>query len=103
LETFLQQLHRTEVMLLPKRKQRALEEMKFVLGDYLEKAMMANNQDHADFLRQLLRLLEPDSKEPVDPGSLAERWLDLIRPTWYDCLLQQRRRHGLLRLSSCSK
>lgn len=98
LETFLHQLHRTEVMLLPRRKQRALEEMKIILDDYLEKATILNDQDRADFVRQLLRLLKQDSKEPVDPSSLAERWLDLIRPTWYDCLLQQRRRHGPLRL-----
>ena len=98
LKTFLLQLQRTEMLLLPRRKQRALEEMKTVLEDYLEKSVIANEQSRAEFVQQLLRLLEPDSKEPVDLGSLAERWLDLIRPIWYDCLLQQRRRHGPLRL-----
>lgn len=100
LETFLQQLHRTEMLLLPRRKQRALEEMKIVLGDYLEKATITNEQNRADFVRQLLKLLEPDSKEPVDLGSLAERWIDLVRPIWYDCLLQQKRRYGPLRLKN---
>lgn len=100
LEAFLRQLHRTEMLLLPRRKQRALEEMKIVLGDYIEKATITNEQKRADFVRQLLKLLEPDSKEPVDLGSLAERWLDLIRPIWYKCLLRQRQQHGPLRLKN---
>lgn len=98
LQDFLQQLRQTEVLLLPRRKQRALEEMTFILGEYLERANLQGNSDRADLIRQLLQLLQPYSKEPVDPSSLAERWLDLIRPIWYDCLKQQRRRHGPLRL-----
>ncbi len=72
--------------------------MKFILGEYLERANLQRDSDRANFIRQLLKLLQPNSQEPVDPGSLAERWLDLIRPIWYDCLKQQRRRHGPLRL-----
>lgn len=98
LQDFLQQLRQTEVLLLPRRKQRALEEMKFILGEYLERANLQGDSDRANFIRQLLKLLQPNSQEPVDPGSLAERWLDLIRPIWYDCLKQQRRRYGPLRL-----
>ena len=98
LQDLLQQLRQTEVLLLPRRKQRALEEMTFILGEYLERANLQGNSDRADLIRQLLQLLQPYSKEPVDPSSLAERWLDLIRPIWYDCLKQQRRRHGPLRL-----
>lgn len=98
LQDFLQRLRETEVLLLPRRKQRALMEMKIILENYEEQARITGDADRTELVRQLSKLLDADSKEPVDPSSLAERWLDTIRPTWYNCLLERRKRQIPLRL-----
>jgi hypothetical protein len=103
LQNFLQRLSETEVLLLPRRKQRALAEMRIVLEKYREQARIQCDDDRADFIEQLLDLLDPDSEEPVAPGCLAERWLDAIRPTWYNCLRDNPRRQTPLRLKDIRK
>jgi len=103
LQNFLQRLSETEVLLLPRRKQRALAEMRIVLETYREQARIQCDDDRADFIEQLLDLLDPDSEEPVAPGCLAERWLDAIRPTWYNCLRDNPRRQTPLRLKDIRK
>jgi signal transduction histidine kinase len=97
LTVFLKQLHRTEELLLPRKKQRALQEMRIVLQSYQEEAAIRGDQEREELARKLLELTQPESEEPVDLGSIAERWLDLIRPVWYD-QLTKRRRSGPLRL-----
>lgn len=97
LTVFLKQLHRTEELLLPRKKQRALQEMRIVLQSYQEEAAIRGDQEREELARKLLELTQPESEEPVDLGSIAERWLDLIRSVWYD-QLTKRRRSGPLRL-----
>lgn len=97
LTVFLKQLHRTEELLLPRKKQRALQEMRIVLQSYQEEAAIRGDEEREELARKLLELTQPESEEPVDLGSIAERWLDLIRPVWYD-QLTKRRRSGPLRL-----
>ncbi len=91
LREFLQQLRKTEELLLPRKKQRALQEMRLVLQVYKEEAALRGDRNREELVRKLLELTQPESEEPVDLGSLAERWLDLIRLVWYDQLTQRRR------------
>ncbi|MBC7970022.1 MAG: helicase [Verrucomicrobia bacterium] len=91
LRDFLQQLRKTEELLLPRKKQRALQEMRVVLQVYQEESILRGDRDREELTRKLLGLTQPESEEPVDLGSIAERWLDLIRPVWYDQLTQRRR------------
>ena len=97
LRDFLQQLRKTEELLLPRKKQRALQEMRIVLQVYREEAAICGDREREELVQKLLELTLPESDEPVDLGSIAERWLDLIRPVWYDQLIK-RRRSGPLRL-----
>lgn len=97
LRDFLRQLHKTEELLLPRKKQRALQEMRVVLQAYQEEAAIHEDCDREELARRLLALTQPESEEPVDLGSIAERWLDLIRPIWYNHLTKPRR-SGPLRL-----
>lgn len=91
LRDFLQQLRKTEELLLPRKKQRALQEMRVVLQAYQEEAVLCGDRDREELAQKLLELTQPESEEPVDLGSIAECWLDLIRPVWYDQLTKRRR------------
>jgi len=71
--------------------------MRIVLQVYREEAAICGDREREELVQKLLELTQPESDEPVDLGSIAERWLDLIRPVWYDQLIK-RRRSGPLRL-----
>lgn len=86
LEGFLEKLKKSEQLLLPKKKQRALEEMKYILGEYRNQAALDGKEEvvtEIDFLANWMKT--------VDLSQLAEWWLDLIRPWWFECLKQRRR------------
>jgi len=96
---FLNHVLESEVSLLPRKKQRALEEMKQVLGHYLKQAEQAGDHDRREVLKAALGLLDIPAHEQERPDldAVAEAWLDLIRDTWY-AKLTQRRRFKPLRL-----
>jgi hypothetical protein len=51
-----------------------------------------NNWQRKDILRRLLKLLRGEEEQvTVDESTLAEGWLDIIRPTWYTHLTRRRR------------
>jgi len=86
-----------ERSLLSRRKKRALEEMQHVLSVYRESAASRSAQREVDTLNALLRLLgEPTAGDQPDWEELAARWLDLIRPVWYQKLQERGRRKPLL-------
>lgn len=94
---FLDRLSTVERRLLSRRKRRALDEMDRVLSAYLLVASERKDQDEIDTLSALLRLLrEPVSGLQPDWEELAARWLDLIRPVWYEKLQDRTRRKPLL-------
>lgn len=94
---FLIRLSVVERLLLSRRKRRALDEMEFVLTAYSQSASKRKNQSETDFLSPLLKILEePDSDLQPDWEELASRWLDLIRPIWYQKLQDAKRRKPLL-------
>lgn len=97
LDRFLQRLQDAERSLLPRKKQRALEEMQTVLTRYQHDASRANAHVEFEFYERLLRVL--DGSHPnasPDWNDMAERWLDLIRPVWYGQLSERRRGRALL-------
>lgn len=94
---FLDRLSMVERKLLSRRKRRALDEMDRVMAAYLVAAGERNDQGDIDTLSALLRVLrEPISGLQPDWEELAARWLDLIRPVWYEKLQDRRRRKPLL-------
>ncbi len=96
LDAMLTRLARMERQLLPRRKQRALEEMEAVLGEYYRAAARERNQEATERLERILGLFKEQYRgRGVDWDSLAEAWLDLVRPTWYARLLARKRTRPL--------
>jgi len=97
LKQFLDQLNATERQLLPKKKQRALEEMGFLLKKYKGQAKQDKDEHRQEVIQQLIELIEPtEENQSTDWSALAEAWLDLIRPTWYEYLKNRHRSGPLL-------
>lgn len=95
---FLNALGQSEPLLLPRRKQRALEQMRDVLGHYSKRAKKEGDFETAARWDALAKAAEPisDGNRP-DLESVAENWLDLIRPLWFAKLADRRgRRRPLL-------
>jgi hypothetical protein len=92
LDGMLERLVLGERGLLPRRKQRALEEMEIILNRY---AKQSSGQD-ALRLSHLISVFGQDHRtSSIDWDDLAERWLDLVRPVWYARLLTPKRRRPL--------
>lgn len=97
LSDFLDRLTAAERQLLSRRKQRALEEMILVLKDYIKSSSEHRNQSEVDDLTELLNVLtEPIVGIQPDWEEVAARWLDLIRPVWYEKLQEAGRHKPLL-------
>ena len=93
----LNRLSLAERRLLSRRKRRALDEMEKVVGAFLQSAVSRENQNEVDTLAALLKVLtDPGAGIQPDWEELAARWLDLIRPVWYEKLQAGRRTRPLL-------
>jgi hypothetical protein len=98
LASFISRLSLAERALLPRKKQRALDEMELILRSFIEKASARHDQDAVDHYDALLRCLNsPDPGRQPAWDEVAARWLDLIRPVWYERLKQRRNRPLLLK------
>lgn len=97
LTKFLSRLDEAERSLLPRRKQRALEEMRFIVGKLVGEAGVAGRQLDVDHLVSILRMLDHSvaSCQP-DWDAVAGRWLDVIRPVWFEVLTKRKRSRPLL-------
>ena len=97
LDKYLDRLLDTERELLPRRKRRALDEMTAVISEYHEEAGKSYNQRALEYYSKLLDVLKMNDRRYVpDWGAIADRWLDLIRPVWYERLKDRRKRPLLL-------
>jgi hypothetical protein len=97
LADFLDRLSVAERLLLSRRKRRALDEMEYVLAAYLQSASTRQRQSETELLSALMKVLkEPGAELQPDWEELASRWLDLIRPIWYEKLQVKGRRRPLL-------
>jgi hypothetical protein len=84
-----------ELSLLPRRKRRALEEMRIVLNSYRNDP--STTPDLEPGLPHLIKVLDQDDdREWFDWDAIAETWLDLIRPVWYERLTTRKRVRPLL-------
>ena len=98
LQHFYNRLSATEKSLLPRMKQRALDEMHRVISAYQAQAARRQDQDLVDFYGALLRILDTsDADIQPDWDDLATRWLGIIRPIWYEKIQQRRTRPLLLK------
>jgi len=83
--------------LLSRRKRRALDEMERVIEAFQQSAALRETQNEVDTLSALLQVLtDPGAGIQPDWEELAARWLDLIRPVWYEKLQAGRRTRPLL-------
>jgi hypothetical protein len=84
-----------EIALLPRRKRRALEEMRIVLRSYGGDSYCSLDMEQG--LANLLKVLDrEDDRDWYDWDAIAETWLDLIRPVWYERLTTRKRLRPLL-------
>lgn len=85
-----------ERQLIPKRKQVALKEMEQVLNSYRQDDLL--ERENREFLDQLVNDLFGVGHRPksMDWGSVADRWLELIRPYWYQELDSEKRKRAIL-------
>lgn len=91
-----EQLQRSEHLLLPRKKQRALEQMRRVLRRYRKDARNDGDAERIFFVDDLLRLLEGTvDDQGVDLRALADCWLSVIAPYWRQRLAQPRRTRPL--------
>ena len=94
---FLNRLSSAERRLLSRRKRRALDEMEKVIEAFQQSAILRENQNEVDTLSALLQVLkDPGAGIQPDWEELAARWLDLIRPVWYEKLQAGGRTRPLL-------
>jgi hypothetical protein len=97
LTKFLDCLDEAERSLLPRRKQRALEEMRIVVGKLAEEAGATSKQKDVDHMVNIIEMLDRNSKSyQPDWDEVAGRWLDVIRPVWFEMLTQHKRSRPLL-------
>lgn len=88
-------LQEQELSLLPRRKRRALEEMTIVMRSYSKETPSTTELGSA--LAHLLQVLQrEDQRDCYDWDAMAETWLDLIRPVWYERLTTGKRIRPLL-------
>jgi len=101
---FLNQVLDAEESLLPRKKQRALEEMRLVLGHYRKLAEQGSDRERVAIIEAAMGLLKVPATEEERPDldAVAEAWLDLIRGVWYE-KLKNRKRYKPLRLKDIRK
>lgn len=98
LNRFLRNLSRTEKSLLPMKKQRALDEMKIFIQHARKNTIGNLNQDDAEHLHAIYEMLtKPNPYRQPDWDEVAAKWLDLIRPIWFERLTEPRIKPLLLK------
>ena len=97
LNRFLQRLACCERLLLPRKKQRALKEMEQILDKLIDCCREKQDQDALDHLLRIKKMLQnPPLDNQPDWDEVATRWLDVIRPVWFEKLRSKKRKPLLL-------
>jgi len=98
LNQFLGRISDVEQLLLPRKKQRALEEMRIIMDKFLKKSAKLQDEERFHQYEAIIDMLQKTNPEyQPDWDEVAARWLDLIRPIWYEKLQQPRNRPLLLK------
>ncbi|RLA45127.1 MAG: helicase [Gammaproteobacteria bacterium] len=95
LQHFLEMLADNEKNLLAQKKRRALDELSFVIQKLLASTTQQKTIDHLLRLKQLLE--SPSKDQQPDWDEVASRWLDMIRPVWFERLTGRRNKPLLLK------
>jgi hypothetical protein len=85
-------IHRIQLdtpQLIPRRKQVALDEMALVVRAYFQQQAACGHGPLAEELRALADAIEQRDSE-MDWDAVADTWLEMIRPTWYERLASRR-------------
>jgi hypothetical protein len=87
-----------ERMLLPRKKQRALNEMEHVLTTYRTLALRAGDIPRRSIIEDILSAARTDGRhEAVNLSAIADWWLDAVRPVWIRHLRKSRRQPARLK------
>jgi hypothetical protein len=98
LQRFLLRLPKIERGLLSRKKQRALSEMEICIKRLAEYAQVQRDQPLVEHLYQIQRILEEVHLDgQPDWDEIASRWLDVIRPVWFEKLASKRSKPLLLK------
>lgn len=104
LSAFLSQLSTVERTLLPRRKQRALEQMQKVVGAWSRDQGWYENQEQAEQIATLLEVMAGTRLEnSPDWAALSDCWLDLVRPVWASYLERRGKKSGITRLKDIQR
>lgn len=104
LDRLLGRLSKMERLLLPRKKQRALEQMAAVLSGWVKQPDWIQCSEQADQVKMLMDILSPNGRSDCpDWGQLADAWLDLVRPTWSRYLERGGRKAAITRLRDIQK
>jgi SNF2-related domain/Helicase conserved C-terminal domain len=96
LTAFVTRLKASEHLLLPKKKQRALEQMAKVLKRYATQAAKVGDEDRMRLAHELAGLVNRQFEDQaVDLRALADCWLSVISPYWIACLTRAGRSRPL--------
>ena len=102
---FLRELSVREPELLPRKKRRALEELRWTTERYRSAAITSGDDARIEVTRQLLGLIRPADIDQraaeaqvglfdgsaIDLHAPADAWLDFVRPIWYEHLREHPR------------
>lgn len=100
LDRFLAAAARAETMLLPRRMQRALEQMAEITRTWGDQAFNQGDRDTAEQWWRLCKVARPASDDEArpDPYLVGEVWWDLVRPRFADInRVRRSRRYTRLR------
>ncbi|WOS76221.1 helicase-related protein [Pseudomonas aeruginosa] len=104
LDRLLGRLSKMERLLLPRKKQRALEQMAAVLSGWVKQPDWIQSSEQADQIKMLMDILSPNGRSDCpDWGQLADAWLDLVRPAWSRYLDRGARKAAITRLRDIQK
>jgi hypothetical protein len=94
LDRFLAAATQAEMMLLPRRMQRALEQMAAMTHGWREQAWRRSDYEAAEQWGRLRRIArpEPGDDDRLDPYLVGEVWWDMVRPLFADIGRGRRRR-----------
>lgn len=94
LDRFLTAAGRAETMLLPRRMQRALDQMAVMATIWGDQAARQDNWELFEHWQRVRHFAHPESGDDdrLDPYLVGEMWWDLVRPQFADLRSRRRRR-----------
>ncbi len=98
LDRFSNRLIEDELELLPKKKRRAYGELIHVLDALIGSTSEKKSQVTLDQLIEVKEKLKPNVHEDsLGWDEIASRWLDIVRPVWFEKLQQPRNKPLILK------